>query len=334
VANVPTEVRDWEAARVFLEVSRSGSFRAAAQKLGQSVNALRRMIEKFERELGAPLLTRYVGGVQLTEEGNRIAEAALRMEEAAIGLAQARDSFGAQTKGEVRLSVTEGLGTHWLLPRLVQFQKANPGLVINIKLGQKPADMLRLEADISVQLQRPAEPDLKVLKLGRLHLILWASQGYLAEHGRPRNLAELAKHRLIVQSSEDQIQWETAYRKALGEASANAITLRTNSSITNFWALAGGAGIGFLPSYFRALCDDLVPLDAVEPSSMDIWLVYPPGAADIARVRNVMDCIVESFDPRTMPWFRDEFVPPDRFAQTYKGRQLPGRVSITPAGMF
>src|SRR3954463_13542728 len=60
VANVPTAVHDWEAARVFLEVSRCGSFRAAAQKLGHSVNALRRTVDKFERALGVQLLTRYV----------------------------------------------------------------------------------------------------------------------------------------------------------------------------------------------------------------------------------------------------------------------------------
>ena len=62
-------VPDWEAAHIFLEVTRSGGFRAAAQKLGQSVNALRRKIDQLERDLGVPLLTRYVHGVQLTEEG-------------------------------------------------------------------------------------------------------------------------------------------------------------------------------------------------------------------------------------------------------------------------
>src|SRR4051812_15541399 len=128
VANVPTAVHDWEAARVFLEVSRCGSFRAAAQKLGHSVNALRRTVDKFERALGVQLLTRYVGGVQLTEEGSRIAEAARRMEEASFDLLLARDSSGTQAEGEVRLSVTEGLGTNWLLPHLIRSQRASPAL--------------------------------------------------------------------------------------------------------------------------------------------------------------------------------------------------------------
>ena len=39
---VPRTVPNWEAARIFLEVVRSGSFRAASENLGQSVNALMR----------------------------------------------------------------------------------------------------------------------------------------------------------------------------------------------------------------------------------------------------------------------------------------------------
>ena len=35
----PRRVPDWETVRIFLEVIRSGSFRAASDKLGQSINA-------------------------------------------------------------------------------------------------------------------------------------------------------------------------------------------------------------------------------------------------------------------------------------------------------
>src|SRR3954471_12766338 len=84
----PPAISDWEAAHTFLEVARNGSFRAAAQKLGQSVNALRRRIDAFEREMGVPLLIRHVSGVQKTEEGSKIYAAALQMESASFDLLQ------------------------------------------------------------------------------------------------------------------------------------------------------------------------------------------------------------------------------------------------------
>ena len=46
-------LRDWDAARVFLEVARCGSFRSAAERLGLSINAVRRRVGEFERQIGA-----------------------------------------------------------------------------------------------------------------------------------------------------------------------------------------------------------------------------------------------------------------------------------------
>jgi len=46
---------DWDAARVFLEVVRCGSFRSAAERLELSINVVRRRIDDFERQIGATL---------------------------------------------------------------------------------------------------------------------------------------------------------------------------------------------------------------------------------------------------------------------------------------
>ena len=60
---------DWDAARIFLEVVRCGSFRSAAERLGLSINVVRRRIDDFERQIGATLFTRDVHGTRLTDEG-------------------------------------------------------------------------------------------------------------------------------------------------------------------------------------------------------------------------------------------------------------------------
>src|SRR5690242_19439590 len=117
----PAVIPDWEAAHIFLEVARCGSFRAAAQKLRQSVNALRRRIDEFERELGVPLLIRHVNGVKSTAEGAKIFAAALQMENASFDLIQARQLSDQQVQGEVSIATTEGLGSVWLAPRLPEF---------------------------------------------------------------------------------------------------------------------------------------------------------------------------------------------------------------------
>src|SRR6201990_2246706 len=102
---------DWDAARIFLEVVRSGSFRSAAERLSLSVNAVRRRIDDFERQIGSPLFTRDVHGTHLTDEGALVVSAVERMEAAAYDVLRTSDSTANVLSGEVRVAVTEGLGT-------------------------------------------------------------------------------------------------------------------------------------------------------------------------------------------------------------------------------
>src|SRR5260221_13946942 len=107
---------DWDAARVFLEVVRCGSFRSAAERLDLSINVVRRRIDDFERQIGAKLFTRDVHGTRLTDEGALVVSAVERMEAAAFDLLRASNSVANTVSGEVPVAVTQGLGTFWLGP--------------------------------------------------------------------------------------------------------------------------------------------------------------------------------------------------------------------------
>lgn len=190
---------DWDAARIFLEVVRSGSFRSAAERLGLSVNFVRRRIDDFERQIGATLFTRDVHGTRLTNEGMLVVSAVERMEAASFDLLRARNTVTQTLSGEVRVAITEGLGTFWLAPRLVEFQQSFPNILIDLHCAMRSADVLRHEADIAIQLSQPTALDVKQVKLGRLHVMFFASQKYIEIHGAPKTYDELLKHRIVMQ---------------------------------------------------------------------------------------------------------------------------------------
>src|ERR1700749_5035859 len=98
---------DWDAARIFLEVVRRGSFRSAAERLSLSINAVRRRIDDFERQTGTTLFTRDVHGTHLTDEGAMVVSAVERMEAAAFDVLRTSDSTDSSLSGEVRVAVTE-----------------------------------------------------------------------------------------------------------------------------------------------------------------------------------------------------------------------------------
>ena len=101
--------------------------------------------------------------------------------------------------GEVLAAVTDGLGTFWLAPRLVEFQQSCPNILVDLHCAMRSADVSRHEADVAIHLTRPASLDVKLSRLGRLHLMFFASQKYIDIFGAPRTAADRSRHRLVGQ---------------------------------------------------------------------------------------------------------------------------------------
>jgi DNA-binding transcriptional LysR family regulator len=313
---------DWESIRIFLEVARRGSFRSAADHLCLSINALRRRIAELESQLGVTLLTRHVDGVRTTAEGEEILAAARSMEAASFGLIRARDRANPALSGEVKLAVTEGLGTFWLVPRLVEFQRAHPLLLVDINCAMRSADVLRLEADASVQLTKPTNPDLKLVKLGRLHSMPFAAPSYIETYGVPKTIEDGLKHRLVLQVADQTATEELFERTYPGMNKTGVVVMRTNVSSAHLWAISKGAGIGVLPTYVHAIAARIVPVDVGLKFSFDIWLTYHPDAVRIPRVRHMVDWLIDAFDPKRFPWFRDEFIHPNDLPREFRGAPI------------
>jgi DNA-binding transcriptional LysR family regulator len=313
---------DWDAARVFLQVVRCGSFRSAAERLELSINVVRRRIDDFERQIGTTLFTRDVHGTRLTDEGALVVAAVERMEAASFDLVRASNSVTNATSGEVRVAITEGLGTFWLAPRLVEFQQSFPNILVDLHCAMRSADVSRHEADVAIHLSRPAALDVKLVRLGRMHLMLFASQKYIETYGAPKTADELVKHRLVMQVADQTAAKETFDSWFPGYAQRDLLVMKTNVSSANYWAVANGAGIGLFPTYACALGGKIIPLEVELRRPFDIWLSYHPGSGRIPRVRHMIDWLVEAFNPAKFPWFKDEFIHPNELKAVYKGESL------------
>jgi len=317
-----SSLKDWDAARVFLEVARSGSFRSASERLDLSINAVRRRVGAFERQIGSTLFIRDVHGARLTEEGVYVVAAVERMEAAAYDLLRAGGSVTDAHTGEIRVAVAERLGTFWLAPRLVEFQRSFPNILIDLHCAARSADVSQHEADIAVQLAQPTMPDVKQLRLGRLHLMFFASEQYLDTYGTPKTADELVKHRLVMQLA-DEVSAKEAFAELFpGYSERDLVVMKTNVSSANYWAVANGAGIGIFPTYAHALGGRMVPLDIDARLSLDIWLSYHPGSGRIPRVRHMIDWLIEAFNSAKYPWFGDEFLHPRELKAVYMGEPL------------
>lgn len=138
---------------VLAEVSRAGSYRAAADRLGYTQPAVSYHMRALERAAGVPLVARSGRGVRLTPEGHRLAE---RAQEVLAGLRAVESEFealAAHTRGRVRVSAVQSVCVAVLPAALALLRAASTE--VEVELGQAASpDSYRLlrsgETDVAI----------------------------------------------------------------------------------------------------------------------------------------------------------------------------------------
>jgi DNA-binding transcriptional LysR family regulator len=315
----------WDDLRVFAIAGKELSLRKAAVALRTSSSTVVRRIERLEQILGVRLFDRLPDGVALTSEGRSVLAAAREMERASVSV-RAHLDHELTRRGVVHCAVTEGLGTFWIVPHLAEFSRANPHTLVDLRCSTQSADVLRMEADVAIQLTRPDRPDQVVTRLGRLHAYPFASPRYVEMYGLPKNAEEMRRHRLIHQTGPqlDQSPWT----RFLGVPDVEGmVVVRTNASAAHFYAVELGLGIGVLATYALPLGADLIPVDMGLKHEVDIWMTYHPDIRSVKRVAAFIDWLRSLFDAKRYPWFADEFIHPNDLTKPY----TPARLDVANA---
>lgn len=299
----------WDDLKFFLICAESGSFRKAGKLLRVDSATIVRRITRLEAAIGLRLFNRLTDGVTLTDEGRSVSQHARAMQRAASSIERHSKISSAGVRGRVRVAITEGLGVYWVLPRLLDFQKANRKLTFDLQATMEHTDIGRLEADMSVQFVRPERPDLISVRLRYLHVYPFASHGYRELYGLPSSMEEAGRHRLIQQAG--PLLQPGVYEKVLGVDSLEGIVgVATNSSAAVLYAVERDAGIGFLPTYALTLGAKLIPVDVGFSHRLEIWLTYHPDLRNSSRHMVVVEWLRRIFDPVRFPCFGEKFIHP------------------------
>ena len=305
----------WDDLRVFVVVARTLSFRKAATVMRTSSSTIIRRMERLEETLRFRLFDRLPDGVALSADGRSVYATAQEMERASHTLRAHLDQ-DLTTRGTVRCAITEGLGTLWVLPHLVQYNRAHPATVVELSCSMEVADVLRMEADVSIQLTKPERAEVKAARLGRMHIYPFAARSYADIYGLPTNLEEVKRHRFIDQRA-PQIDQNLAPRILNMPSIEGIVALRTNSSTAHFHAIELGLGIGALPTYAIAFAPELIPVDVGVRHQVDVWIAYHPDVRSVRRVSSFIDWLRTLFDSNRYPWFSDEFIHPRDLAKLH-----------------
>jgi DNA-binding transcriptional LysR family regulator len=171
----------------FLELSRSGSVKVAAERLFVSQPAVSAVIASLQRELGVALVTRAGRGLRLTPSGTVLAGYARRiqgvLDEAAVA------AVGAGARMRVRLGAVTTAGEFILPAAIAGFRALRPDAEVSLEVTNRAQVWERLEAhevDLVVAGRPPEARGLRIRGLRPNELVIVAAPEMLSS---PRPLA-------------------------------------------------------------------------------------------------------------------------------------------------
>ncbi|HBP1402574.1 LysR family transcriptional regulator [Pseudomonas aeruginosa] len=281
---------DWNDLRFFLELQRSGRLLTAAKRLGTTHATVARHIENIERDLGTQLFAQHTGGYQLTPAGQALLKHAEAMENTAL-LAQEEMSQSISPLGQIRIGVTEGLGSVFLAPRLAQLMHHYPGLEVELVSVPRFVSITNREADIAISLDRPSADLVITRLLTRYRLALFASPAYLEQAPPLRDRDDLGRHQWIGYVDDLLFSQELMFHHSF--CRHPQVVFRSTSVVAQQQAAQAGIGLAILPHFMGSRDPLLVPVLPEESIQREYWMSTRRELHRSVRLRVVWDFLLE-----------------------------------------
>lgn len=280
--------------RIFIEVADTGGVAQGARRLGVSKSIVSRRLVQLEQELGAQLLARTTRGSTLTEAGSSFREHAVRVI-AELDAAQESLTPAGEIRGLLRVAAPLTFGITKLAPVFGQLMRRHPQLSLDVSYSDRFVDIQGEGYDCAVRLGALADSSLVARRICTFRGSIVASPAYLDAHGAPRTVGDLVLHQAVIQKGE---VWPF-------DDKGKAITIRPRARMTTdngeavLAAALAGIGIAALPDFLveaHVKSGSLVKMLKDHPTRQAaMYVVRPPSAFALRKVRALIDILVEHF---------------------------------------
>lgn len=148
----PRKIAHLQAWVAFEAAARAGTFAAAAEELSVTPAAVSQHLRTLETYLGIRLFSRGAHGVVLTEEGRRVLPG---VQDGLRSISGAVDLLGHRGLCEcVRVSTSPAFASRWLLPRIHRFNRAHPGIDLNLESTPRVVNLSEENVDVAIRYGR------------------------------------------------------------------------------------------------------------------------------------------------------------------------------------
>jgi DNA-binding transcriptional LysR family regulator len=289
----------FEAMKVFVKVTETGSLSGAARILNLSNPSVTRHIAELEEYLGARLLNRSTRRLSLTDTGSAYLE---RCKQLLADLEQATLAAGmhaANPSGVLRINAPVSFSVNHLGQLLPLYAQRYPNVELDVTLSDRIVDLVEEGFDLAIRIGRLQSSSLVMRKLATAHVLTCAAPAYLEQHGVPQHLDDLARHACLTYAyTLPDNEWRLHRNGKTHTVRING-GLHCNNGDLLLAAAVAGMGVIRQPTF---IIGDAIRDGRLQPILTDyhgdelaIHAVYPSRQHLSAKVRTFVDFLAQQF---------------------------------------
>ena len=189
--------------RTFATVVKTGSFTAAADRLGMSKALASKYLNQLEQRLGVRLLNRTTRHLSLTEVGQVYYTRCQSLLEAVDELEAAIQDRHESPKGRLSITAPQTFGECYLAQAMARFLEQYPQVSVELNLTDRFVNLLEEGFDLGIRIGELADSSLVARRLASVRIITCAAPRYLERHGVPVHPLELDAHACVIDTNID-----------------------------------------------------------------------------------------------------------------------------------
>ena len=283
---------DWDYLRYIRARAIGGTLAKAGELLGVHQTTVLRRLDQMEESMGVQFFERSRDGLQLTPVGETAFREADRLAIEMENLERKLVGQDSAPVGKVRLAAEDAMMSALLSPILAELVREFPDIELETLTDNDVANLSHREADLTLRPENKPQATLEGERIASIESAVYGAARYCRRH-RDMDVENRPEGCLWIIPDETFSHLATGrwYRKQL----KNVTSFIRCNSLQSMHALAkAGAGLAVLPCYLGESTRELRRLsDPLEGESVDLWLHVNQDTQQMARVRIVMEYLVE-----------------------------------------
>lgn len=283
---------DWDYLRYIRALAIGGTLAKAGEILGVHQTTVLRRLDQMEESLGVQFFERNQNGLQLTPVGEMAFREAERLATDMDNLERKLIGGDSAPVGKVRIAAEDMMVNQLLGPILAEMVRQFPDIELELLTDNDVANLTHREPDLTLRPENKPQATLEGERIASVESAVYGSAQYCR---RNRNM-DIENHPdecvwILPDETFSHLATGRWYRKHLKQVTS---VIRCNS-LQSMLALArAGAGLAVLPCYVGERARELRRLsDPLDGESVDLWLHVNQDTQQMARVRMVMEFLVE-----------------------------------------